>query len=196
MMVVTQAETHGKLILTQVFTHVWFGDWDHYEATFKQIPPDLANSLPFHPFYVREKTSFWYDNYFLVPGNYFIPPYVSTYSDQTEEGQHKARQDLLCLVGAFEKVGFYYPLEKDEFPDHIGSVTAFIAALLKEEIKAQEQTDEKLVNSLKNLQKEVYVDYLQIALENIRKLHQDKLEDPFFTRFLPYYIESMEELIN
>ncbi|MEI3612235.1 molecular chaperone TorD family protein [Pseudogracilibacillus sp. SO30301A] len=195
-MVVIQAETYGKHLLTQIFTHVWYGDWDRYEDMINQIPEELARGLPFHPFYERKQTSFWYDNYFLVPGDYFIPPYVSSYRSKTKEDQHQAKKDLLCLIGAFDKVGFYYPLEQEEFPDHIGSITAFIAALLLEEINAYENSDEKLVKSLKSVKKEVYENYFQGCLEHISTFHLKKVEDPFFKKFLPYYMESIKEIIK
>lgn len=195
-MVTAQAETYGKLLLIQVYTHIWYGDWDQYEQMIEQIPQKISHSLPFHPFYDRKEVSLAYDNYFVVPGDYFIPPYISTYRGQTEEAQQEARQNLLCLVGAFEKVGFYYPLEKDKFPDHIGSITAFIAALLHEEIKAYEQGNAELVESLQNLQKEVYEDYLHLALKRLWKHHEQTLDDPFFKHFLPYYMETVEMIIH
>src|SRR5690625_5375459 len=72
----TIEETYGKLVLTQLFTHVWFGDWDHYEEAIDQLPDDLIEAFPFHRFYDREKVELWHDNYFSIPGSYFIPPYL------------------------------------------------------------------------------------------------------------------------
>src|SRR5690625_2628436 len=190
----TIEETYGKLVLTQLFTHVWFGDWDHYEEAIDQLPDDLIEAFPFHRFYDREKVELWHDNYFSIPGSYFIPPYLSSYTDKTEAAQDKVKQDLLCLIGAFEKVGFYYPIEKEEFPDHIGSLTALISAAAKEEIKARKFEEEKLAEEMNNHQKEINESYLSKALYHLQKNHASRIDDPFFKEFLPFYINAMEDL--
>src|SRR5690625_174329 len=194
-MATTKVETYGKLLLTQLFTNIWYGHWDKYEETIEHLPIEMAHDLPFHPFYEPRKVKLAHENYFVIPGEYFIPPYVSSYYGKSEEEQQVARQDLLCLVGAYEKVGYYYPIEHDELPDHIGSITGFMTALLQEEINAHRKDDQELFKEIKNLQHEVYDDYLKTALDKINKYYSQKIDDPFFKRFLPFYTETMEMII-
>ena len=189
------SETYGKLLLGQLFTHVWFGEWDQYEDTIDQIPNELVASLPFHKYYDRDETSLWHYNYFSVPGVYFVPPYISSYQNKTEEDQNKTKQDLLCLIGAFDKVGFYYPLEKNEFPDHIGSLTAFIVAATKEEITALKNEDFELLKQLEETQTELYDLYLDSGINKLWNRHKRKFADPFFKTFLPFYMESMKVMV-
>ncbi|WP_284139152.1 MULTISPECIES: molecular chaperone TorD family protein [unclassified Virgibacillus] len=195
-MLPTLEEAYGKQLLSHIFTHIWLGDWDKYEETMQQLPDQLALEFPFHKHYDRESTALWRDNYFSIPGDYFIPPYLSTYQDKSEEDDQEAKQSLLCLIGAFDRIGFYYPLEKEEFPDHIGSITAFIAAATNEEVKAIQANDEELLQQLQNVQHEMYQDHLAPALQALWKTNHQKLSDPFFQAFLPYYMDQMEALVQ
>ncbi|NBJ68711.1 MULTISPECIES: molecular chaperone TorD family protein [Clostridia] len=192
----TQVETYGKLVLTQLFTHIWYGDWDKYEQIVNQLPKNLVDQFSFHTFYAREETKIWHENYFSIPGKYFIPPYMSSYRGKSENEEVDTKQDLLCLIGVYEKMGFYYPIEREAFPDHIGSLTAFITATLKEEMAALEEGDGNLANQLTNVRKELYDHYLVPCLNAIWRQHQNKFSDPFFRAFIPYYIETMEEVVH
>src|SRR5690625_1005996 len=195
-MTMTQTETYGKLLLSQLFTNIWLGEWDKYEQTISQLPTKISSNLPFHMHYDPREVKLAYENYFVIPGEFFIPPYVSAYYDKSEEEQQIARQDLLCLVGAYEKVGYYYPIEIDELPDHVGSITGFITALLQEKIKAYDQGDQQLIKDIKHLQREVYDDYLKVALEKIEQYYTRKIDDQFFEHFLPFYKETLEIIIH
>lgn len=189
----TLEETYGQVLLSQLFTHIWFGDWDKYEATVNQLPENLLKEFPFHKYYDRKETEQWHENYFSIPGNYFVPPYLSSYQGKSEEEEVQAKQDLFCLVGTFDKLGFYYPLEQEEFPDHFGSLTAFITAAASEEVKALEKDDYELANQLRETQYEMYHAYLEPGIEKLWKRNKNKLADPFFKEFIPYYIASMGE---
>ncbi|WP_217585776.1 molecular chaperone TorD family protein [Lentibacillus saliphilus] len=190
----TLEETYGKLLLSELFTSVWFGHWDDYEAVIGRLPEELVAELPFHEHYNREDTALWRDNYFQVPGDYFIPPYLSSYFGKGEEEQEQAKQDVLCLIGEFDKLGFYYPLEQGEFPDHFGSVTAFLTAAVKEEIKALEANDETLAEKLLTMQHNVYDTYMKQGIEKMLAHGETKWADPFFKEFLPFYGENMKDI--
>lgn len=192
----TLEETYGQLLLSQLFTHIWFGNWEEYELTIDKLPVHLREEFPFHKHYNRDVTELWHDNYFNIPGVYFIPPYISSYGEKTEEAANKSRQDLLCLIGTFDKLGFYYPLEQNEFPDHIGSLTAFVAAALAEETKALEQNDQQLASDLRDSREELYFTYIKPNIQKMWKHNKRKLADPFFKQFIPFYIDSMEEMIS
>lgn len=194
-MTMTKTEAYGKLLLSQLFTNIWLGEWDKYEQTISQLPNEITDHLPFHSHYVPREVKLAHENYFIIPGEFFIPPYVSAYYGKSEEEQQVARQDLLCLVGAYEKVGYYYPVEIDELPDHIGSIIGFITALLQEEIKAADQNDPKVNASIKKLQQEVYEDYLRPALNKMKNPLEKTIDDSFFKYFLPYFNETMEMII-
>src|SRR5690625_3180279 len=195
-MATTKVETYGKLLLTQLFTNIWYGHWDKYEETIEHLPIEMAHDLPFHPFYEPRKVKLAHENYFVIPGDYFIPPYVSFYYGKSEEAQQIARQDLLCLAEAYEKVGYYYQIENDELPDHIGSITCYITALLQEKIKAYDQGDDQLIEEVKQLQREVYNDYLKNPLEKIEQIYKQKVDDQFFKYFFPFYKEILEMIVH
>lgn len=192
----TLEEAYGQLLLSQLFTHIWFGNWDEYEATTDRLPADLKDEFPFHKHYKRETTELWYDNYFNIPGVYFIPPYTSSYDGKSEEDVDRSKHDLLCLIGTFDKLGFYYPLEQDEFPDHIGSLTAFITAAISEEINAREKGDQELVGQIIEVKEEIYYNYIRPNIEKLWENNEQKVTDPFFKQFIPYYINSMEEMFH
>lgn len=195
-MPIKQVETYNKLILTQLFTNIWYGDWKIYENTLSSLPKERTNNLPFHPFYDPKAVKLAYEKHFVRPGEYFISPYVSSYYEKNEEKQLKARQDLLYLIGAYEKIDYYYPIEKDELPDHFGSVTGFITALLQQEIKAHEQNDRKLIAEIKQLQRDTYDDYLKAAIIKMEQYFNQMVDNQFFEHFLPYYIEILEVIVH
>lgn len=159
-----------------------------------QLPEELVEEFPFHRYYDREETSLWYDNHFRIPGAYFIPPYLSSYNDHSAEAQEKSRQDVLCLIGEYEKFGFYYPLDQDQFPDHFGSITAFITATLKEQIKAIKKEDDELVSQLNDLKQQIYVRYLAKGIYEMTKQAKGKAIDLFFQQFLTYYAQNMKQI--
>lgn len=189
-----QEEVYGNLLLNELMTSIWFGDWDQYEEIMSQLPENLLEEFPFHQYYNREEISLWYDNYFKIPGAYFIPPYLSSYNDRSAEAQEKSRQDVLCLIGEYEKFGFYYPLDQDQFPDHFGSITAFITATLKEEIKAIQANDDELILQLNKLKQQMYVSYLAKGIFNMTEHAKGKVEDQFFQEFLTYYAQNMKQI--
>lgn len=191
----TQEETYGKLILSDLLTNIWYGNWDKYEEILSQVPDALVRELPFHEHYDREETSLWYDNHFRIPGAYFIPPYLSSYNDQSQEAQEQARQDVLCLIGEYEKFGFYYPLEQEEFPDHFGSVTAFITAAINAEVKASQTGDEELVEQLKKLQRNIYTTHLKKNIHAMVEHAVTKTTDDFFRIFIPFYVQIMNDIM-
>lgn len=187
-------EVYGKLLLGELFRCVWFGHWDHYETIISGLPEELIENIPFHQYYDREETALWRDNYFQIPGPYFIPPYLSSYYGESAEDQEEARQEVLCLVGEFDKLKFYYPLEQDEFPDHFGSMTAFITAALKEEVKAIEVGDTELQEQLQEVQQRVYTSYLRKGIQTMRQTCDEEAFEPFFRSFIPFFAESMEDI--
>ena len=192
----TIEETYGQVLLSQLFTHIWFGNWDEYEETVNQLPADLLKEFPFHQYYERKETEQWHDNYFAIPGIYFVPPYLSSYQGKSEKEEVQAKQDLLCLIGTFDKLGFYYPLEQEELPDHFGSLTAFITAAASEEVKALEKGDRELAGQLRESQHEMYHTYLEPGIEKLWERNKGKLTDPFFKEFIPYYMACMGEIVG
>lgn len=189
-----QEEIYGNLLLNELMTSIWFGNWEQYEKIMTQLPEELVEEFPFHQYYDREDTSLWYDNHFRIPGAYFIPPYLSSYNDQSAEAQEKSRQDVLCLIGEYEKFGFYYPLDQDQFPDHFGSITAFITATLKEQVKAMQVGDNELVEQLGDLKQQIYVRYLAKGIHEMTKQANGKTVDLFFQHFLTYYAGNMKQI--
>jgi len=190
----TMEETYGKLLLTKLFTHVWFGDWGQYENSIKQFPNGLVDAFPFHPFYDRKITHFWYDNYFLNPGTYFIPLYVSHYITLTNQEKEQTRQDLIQLTKNIDEKDFPHPLDIEKFPDHVGSLTAFIAIAAKKEVEATKAQDNDLAEQMVYLQKHIFESCLEVAIKQLWYYNRDKIQDPFFKEFIPFYLFAMEDL--
>jgi|SRR5690625_546373 len=189
-------ERYGQLLLCQLFTQVWYGSWDEFEETINQLPTEIQSQFPFYKAYDREETELWHENYFKIPGDYFIPPYLSSYQRKTINSENVMKQDLLNLITAFDKLGFYYPLEKDQFPDHIGSLTAFITATIAEEIKALHEREEDRVQHLQAIKEEVYEKYLKPGIDQMWEMNKHKISDPFFKRFIPYFVSNIGFVSN
>lgn len=189
-------ERYGQLLLCQLFTQVWYGNWDEFEETIEQLPRELQDQFPFYKVYNREETEVWHENYFEIPGEYFIPPYLSSYQTDAINADHEMKEDLIHLITTFDKLGFYYPLEKDQFPDHIGSLTAFITATLAEEIKALQQSEVELIQQLQEIKEDIYKKYLKPAIERMWAENKHKVSDPFFEKFIPYFVSNIGFVSN
>jgi hypothetical protein len=98
------------------------------------------------------------------------------------------------LIGEFDLLGFYYPLEQDAFPDHFGSMTAFITAILREEIKAVKAGNIGLLEKLQEIRNRVYTSYLKNGIQSMLVQCKDRLADPFFQAFMPFFQSQMEEV--
>lgn len=189
-------EKYGQLLLSQLFTHVWYGSWNEFEEIIQQLPEDLRSQFPFYEEYDREDTALWYENYFEIPGDYFIPPYLSSYRSKEINAENTMKEDLLQLITTFDQLGFYYPLEKDQFPDHIGSMTAFITATIVEEIKALQEEEEASVEKLEDIKQTIYLKYLKPTVERMWEENKHKISDPFFEDFIPYFISNIGFIAN
>lgn len=185
-------EAYGKQTLANLFTYVWTGNWDQYEQAFNQMPVQLKELFPFHANYNREQVSLWYENYFYIPGDYFVAPYYSSYLSNGETDESR-KHSLLGLLGMYEKYGFYFPLEKGYFPDHIGCMTAFVSSAIQEQIKALEQSDKKTTEEMFQVEAEIRAHYIEPTLSSIQVLSEEKIDHPFFKSFIQYYAESIKQ---
>ncbi|MGD8188674.1 molecular chaperone TorD family protein [Brevibacillus ginsengisoli] len=187
-------EVQGSLALTNILSAIWLGDWERYETIFKEMPEALQSEFPFHPFYNRKEVEIWYDNHFCIPGAFFIPPYISSYSSQNGAAVEESKKNLLCLIGHYEKMGFYYPLETNRYPDHVGCLLAFISSLLQEEIKAAQSLDKELSKELGALKRELLGGILYPILAPMQKYAENRVKHPFIKEFLNYFCHNKELL--
>lgn len=185
-------ERYGKLALANILSAVWFGDWDRYEKIFNEMPDEIKAEFPFHQFYHREQVKLWYDNHFYIPGDYFVSPYFSSYTSE-EKDEDTRRQDLLCLIGIYEKTGFYYPLEKERYPDHLGCLTSFISSALQEEIKALQDGDSDYYGKLVGLEDDIRNNYIVPVLQPLMEQSNKKIDHLFFKTFIKFYAQTMIE---
>src|SRR5690625_1929722 len=116
-------ELSDKLTIAQLFTSVWYGDWHHYEKSISNLPIDLTDRLTFHAYYKPKKIKSKYAQHFLNEGEKYVSPFITSYYGADQE--EKARQNLLSLVAFYENLAYYYPAEKEQLPDHFGSITGF-----------------------------------------------------------------------
>lgn len=194
-MVITQEEQYGQLALTNILASVWLGDWDRYEEIFKQMNEDMKANFPFHKLYDRGNVQLWHENHFYIPGDYFVPPYFSSYKGKNVSEEEK-KKDLLCLIGTYEKMGFYFPLHQGLYPDHLGCLTSFIGAIQQEKIKAMDLKDEELFRQLDKLEIETVRDYILPVLEAMIGNTLKQMKHPFFSEFIPFHYEMILEEYN
>lgn len=185
-------ERYGKLALANIMTSIWFGDWDRYEEIMKEVPESVKAELSFHSSYKRDEVQLWHDNHFFIPGDHFVSPYFSSYIKNGED-EDARRHDLLCLIGLYEKTGFLYPLEKERFPDHFGSLTAFLSSVIQEEIKAEQEGDREYLKQLEELEADVLRQYIQPVIKPMLEIAEGKVKHSFFKEFLGFYGELMNE---
>ncbi|CAM3982690.1 molecular chaperone TorD family protein [Mesobacillus zeae] len=184
-------ERYGKLAAANILTSIWIGDWERYHKIFEEVSDEAKEGLYFHRYYKGEDVQLWHDNHFSIPGEHFIPPYISSYSSGADH-EDSRRNDLLCLVGLYEKMQFYYPLEINMYPDHFGCLTAFLGALLQEEIKAEEAGEKEYLEKLENMEEEFVQKYLKPVLPSLLKLTDLRVKHLFFREFLKFYEEFVE----
>ncbi|UAC48775.1 molecular chaperone TorD family protein [Bacillus aquiflavi] len=183
-------ECSGKLALANILSSIWFGDWEHYEEIFKQMPKKVKKQFVFHRYYNREQVKLWYENHFFIPGDYFVPPYFSSYvlNDCKKE---KKKENLLCLIGIYEKTGFYFPLEKEYYPDHFGCLTAFLSSVLQEQIKAINLNETVYFKQLRKLEEKMLIEYIIPVLQPLSNYAKGKIRHRFFQEFLTFFNETM-----
>lgn len=185
----TIEERYGKWALTNLFTAIWLGDWERYEEIFRGLPAELYVQLPFQAYYRRDEAALWHDNHFFIPGEHFVSPYFSSYGGK--ENEEIRRKELLCLIGLYEQTGFYFPLEKERYPDHLGCITAFLSSIGLEQIEAFKSEDEEYAHRLARMEREVLGTYILPVLEPLLEAGKEKIKHPFFQEFLTFYSESM-----
>lgn len=190
------SEKYGQLLLSQLFTLVWYGNWDEFENTLNRLPSDIQDQFPFYKVYDRTETELWHKNYFEIPGEYFIPPYLSSYEEQTIDAAKNMKEKLLQLISSYENLGFYYELDKETITDHFGSLTAFMTTMIGEEIKAIQQNDNQLVKNLQKIKEEICENYLQPGINKLWDANKHKISDPFFEAFIPYFISNIRFMSN
>ncbi len=186
-------ELKGSLVFANIMSVVWLGDWDRYEKIFVEMPTELREQFPFHQYYSREDVAIWHENHFFIPGEFFISPYFSSYSSNNGEDVEERRKSLLCLIGIYEKMGFYYPLEENLYPDHFGCIMVFLTSLLQEQIKARQASDEQLYQKLADLKNEVFHEYIQPILSSLQKTALNNVKHPFLHEFLQYFCSTLSK---
>lgn len=191
-MIETNEQLYGQLALTNILASVWLGDWDRYEEIFAQLTEEMKEHFQFHSHYEREDVTLWHENYFNIPGDYFVSPYYSSYTIKKDGGE-EGKRNLLCLIGMYERLGFYFPLQQDLYPDHIGCLTTFLAAVLQEKIKAAELEDRELFDQLTSLEREIVKKYIIPVSVGMKHLGSTRMQNPFFEQFLPFYVDVMKE---
>lgn len=187
---------NGMLALTNIFSSVWLGDWDQYEKILSEMPKELTTELPFHSLYDREEVDLWYQNHFVIPGDHFVSPYFSTYSAEKQGSNEETNKELLCLIGIYEKVGFYFPLEKKLYPDHIASLNVFFGSLMREAITAQTNDDQKYLKQLQEMQAEILNQYLLPLGNGLKNAANNKIYNQFLKEFVDYYADFLEKEAN
>lgn len=178
-----QEEQQGLIAMADLFMAIWLGEWDKYEDFFRSIPEEFHSEFPFHSHYNREEADLWLQNHFSIPGAHFISPYYSSYRAPGQDEEVK-RNSLLRLISMYEKTGYYFPLEKEIYPDHIAALTGFAASVLREEAKAAEQGDHEYLEQLGMLKRDVAEIYMAPLVSSIKEAVHGKVKNSFVNAFV------------
>lgn len=195
-MIFTTEERYGQLVLNNIMSSVWLGEWERYEGIFRNMNEELIEKFPFHSHYNQEEVKLWHENHFFIPGDYFVSPYFSSYIKKGQDEHEERKKDLLCLIGLYEKIGFLYPLEKEIYPDHFGCITAFLGSVFQESLELDAEKDEEYLSKLNELNQNVIRRYIFPVLQVLKENAEPKIKHPFFKEFLNFYIQIMKEEMN
>ena len=183
----------GTATLVNILSTIWLGDWDQYESIIAKMPDDLKAQLPFSSHYNREEVDLWHQNHFTIPADHFVSPYFSTYSSEMSGNKEETNKALLCLIGIFEKVGFYYPLEQKLYPDHIASLNVFLGAILQKEISAEKSDNEEELKRLQEMRSAILNQYIRPLLIGIKNVAKSKIQNLFLTEFINFSADFLEK---
>lgn len=184
-------ELKGKQFVYGIFSALLLGQVERYRQVMENLPVDIRRQFPFHQDFEEEKVAAAYDNLFVVPGDYYIPPYYSSYAGQYKDNELEIREHLLCLIGLFERFGFYYPIEQEQLPDHIAMFFSFMQASLALEEKAWTDNDEKLAGQAQQLQKRFLDEFLHPWVPVLLSQVQKQEISPFFQKWGHYAQEYL-----
>lgn len=97
---------------------------------------------------------------FKVPLGKYTTPYESVFCDTREIGGKAVKgltwgESAVELKDLHKKIEFVIPVEYHEGPDYIGIELAFVFALIREQLRATEEKDEKALRISLRLQREM-----------------------------------------
>lgn len=191
-----QARSNVYLLLANVF----LGNWQKLKeaATIIEVPVDdpissIVNELRTTPL---EELEIQYDNLFVVPASFFVPPFAAHYlpfKDEEEEDQY------------FNKINHYYqtfdfnlPFEQFGRVDHLGYLLAFIAYVNEATKQLIKEGDEENIQQSIQFQKNFLNNDLQSWIGTLEKEVSQKLNRGLLlnaVRYLHQFIEwDIEEL--
>lgn len=153
-------ELKGKQFVYGLFSAILLGQFQRYRQMMEELPEEMRAQFPFHQHYDEEEVSLAYDNLFVIPGEFYIPPYYSSYAGSYNDNELEIRENHLCLIGLFERFGFYDPIEQEQLPNHIAMFFSFMQASLALEVKAWTDNDEELAGQAQQLQKRFLDEFL------------------------------------
>ncbi|HLR69727.1 MAG TPA: hypothetical protein VK105_21775, partial [Virgibacillus sp.] len=64
----------------------------------------------------------------------------------------------------------------------------------KKEVEATKAQDNDLAEQMVYLQKHIFESCLEVAIKQLWYYNRDKIQDPFFKEFIPFYLFAMEDL--
>jgi len=186
------AEKYGQLLLSQIFTQVWYGNWNEFEETIEQLPTEWQEQFPFYEVYNRKETKSWHEHYFNIPGEYFIPPYLSSYQKEEVQAKESMKNDFYNFIERFDNVDELNVLREEEFSDHIGSLTAFVTIMISLEIKAIQENNDVYMKDLQHIREHFCKKHLKPGVDKLWETYKHKVKDPFFETFIPYCLSNID----
>lgn len=88
-----------------------------------------------------------YDNLFVAPGPYFVPPFESFHRKE------KGDESLGRLHHCYRAVGFSFPADRMEREDHIGCELTFMHFLITAELQSRERGDSEIADGIHGWQR-------------------------------------------
>lgn len=107
-----------------------------------------------------QETGLWglhiqYDNLFVAPGPYYVPPFEYYYRQPaTEEGVKSGVEYY------YEAAGFSFPVERMERHDHIGCELAFMSFLITGELQSICERDDERARQIHGMQRQFVTHHL------------------------------------
>ncbi|WP_048600919.1 TorD/DmsD family molecular chaperone [Rubeoparvulum massiliense] len=191
----------GRQIIYQMFAHLFLGEWKQWERELAVVAEEIQWFKTLASKYDDEQVPFIFEQRFMVPGPYYIPPYASYHRRQSAQREgvsqgslHEVtKQELLSLLELYEQMKFYLPVERGEQPDHLSMQFRFIQSLIASEEEGYETGDREYLRQIYQIEVRFIEQYLQSWLPRFCEKLLAAESHPFVQQiaaFIPSFIEE------
>lgn len=181
MISMTTAETTARSSVYGLLARFLLGEWEQIKLSLTERPPDwkqIPNELRGILERLARTSSFAmkveYDNLFVVPGKYYVPPFERVY------------QDAEAVEQIYQQTGFTFPALREEASDHLGCEMAFMQALILEQQAAAEKGQSELVEHWTGMQQQFLNEHLSKWIGKVRDRVETMEPDGLYVQVLSF----------